>query len=1156
MAQHGGDAGDEVFSPAAYLQTVLRSGSGVFSPHVLDSGELWAAAAAGHPLGWGVYALLGWLAWLLLQAPWRALVRALQRRAGFGGGGGVPALLPLRRPLTPLLRTYLYGTSAALLWMLHLNPKEFQSWEDVYFFCGEQYQNCSSTFRWNSRGWMQALVLWNFVLSSALLVQKFVIAWGLGGLLPGEEVVTRESFISIAWRLVPYWMNQWEQQWGAECSSMLFELPHFALELLVVLPCIMCGRLRVMAQPHVREPAAAAGPPHAAPGPAAAPAPAAADADAAVGGGWVPDVMACRWRRAPDQRRLMPRLRANSRAMAVAALILAVAATNSLVVPLALESQPASSKRADQILRFSKELSFLVTTGRHADTALWYQRVAAAAAAAAATQPPQQEHAEGVAAGQLPWVAAAAGNQSSDAKDAEGAAAPAPAPAAAPSGSVSGYGGGDGGGGGAEGAAGYLAAALEGSSNSSRLDAKLAVWSTLWQPLLPQHWLRAVLAADVSEVAALNPAYLSALQFAEHGESAALSQQLHAAANDPRAAAAAAAALRRHREGAGAPALPAGGGDATVQLLLMSAMVAGIDAKQAPLRLKSAAAAEGGGAGPEAAALLGDLTWLRQQQRMYATKTELPGGAGGTAALDGNATWLQQQLMAPVYRLLHKHCVELERMRSADHHRLIPLVEISLAIMRLSCERFFSLLAVFLGFLLYRDPPRYAQRLIRAVAAIAAVFQLLVLYSFPAICWAYGAGALFSSFVSLVFWTGPLVRTVERMRNAATSVQPQQWRAATAAEVERMAGQCAICWGDMPAAGAGGAGGRHSRRPSAAEQAAAAAGSPVGPAAEAQAGAAPVAVPEGPPAAAPAAAAAAPAAAGEPGAAAAAGPTSAAAALPCGHAFHRDCLQQWLQQCYAQGRGATCPMCQASVALRVRYHMPWHRGPPDGQDGEGGDAAAAAAAAEGIPGIQALVRALQDDFRARFEPMLDVAAAGAELGAPFFRIAHAWPAQDAVLPPPPQAAPLEDAPQQGQGQGPVAAGAVPGAAPPEAPPAAAPAPGAAVGVPAAAAGVPAVGGAALEVSAQEGVERMGAGSAQAAPQEGAPLPLLPLQLEHDPQQQQQEEEKEEGPQQQTGRRPAPEPAALAGRQQEQQQGRRRGLLARLLRRRPRGGGAG
>jgi hypothetical protein len=34
---------------------------------------------------------------------------------------------------------------------------------------------------------------------------------------------------------------QWEQQWGAECSSMLFELPHFALELLVVLPCVQAS---------------------------------------------------------------------------------------------------------------------------------------------------------------------------------------------------------------------------------------------------------------------------------------------------------------------------------------------------------------------------------------------------------------------------------------------------------------------------------------------------------------------------------------------------------------------------------------------------------------------------------------------------------------------------------------------------------------------------------------------------------------------------------------------------------------------------------------------------------------------------------------------------------------------------------------------------
>ena len=56
--------------------------------------------------------------------------------------------------------------------------------------------------------------------------------------LTGEEVVTKESFVSVCWRLIPYWLNNWEQQWGAECSSMMFELPHFAIELLVVLPCV------------------------------------------------------------------------------------------------------------------------------------------------------------------------------------------------------------------------------------------------------------------------------------------------------------------------------------------------------------------------------------------------------------------------------------------------------------------------------------------------------------------------------------------------------------------------------------------------------------------------------------------------------------------------------------------------------------------------------------------------------------------------------------------------------------------------------------------------------------------------------------------------------------------------------------------------------
>lgn len=81
--------------------------------------------------------------------------------------------------------------------------------------------------------------------------------------------------------------------------------------------------------------------------------------------------------------------------------------------------------------------------------------------------------------------------------------------------------------------------------------------------------------------------------------------------------------------------------------------------------------------------------------------------------------------------------------------------------------------------------------------------------------------------------------------------------AATAEELERMGGQCAICWGDMPVPGGGGGGGE---------------GAPAAPPAE-------------------------PAAA-EGGAGPGSGPDGRGMALPCSHAFHRGCLQQWLHQCY------------------------------------------------------------------------------------------------------------------------------------------------------------------------------------------------------------------------------------------------------------------
>ena len=215
------------------------------------------------------------------------------------------------------------AAAAAAACRVQTGPARAQSWADVYYFCGPDLQYCTCDFTWNARGWGKALLLWNFVLTAALVrpraprragpcarprarcprrpappratlscrarpqgLQKLVIQVGLGGLLAGappppgrgpapaprrlraawpgaaadararvcacarggahararrgagEEVVTKESFISICWRLIPYWLNNWEQRWGAEVSSMTFELPHFAMELLVVLPVV------------------------------------------------------------------------------------------------------------------------------------------------------------------------------------------------------------------------------------------------------------------------------------------------------------------------------------------------------------------------------------------------------------------------------------------------------------------------------------------------------------------------------------------------------------------------------------------------------------------------------------------------------------------------------------------------------------------------------------------------------------------------------------------------------------------------------------------------------------------------------------------------------------------------------------------------------
>lgn len=78
----------------------------------------------------------------------------------------------------------------------------------------------------------------------------------------------------------------------------------------------------------------------------------------------------------------------------------------------------------------------------------------------------------------------------------------------------------------------------------------------------------------------------------------------------------------------------------------------------------------------------------------------------------------------------------------------IPLVEVALALMRLSTEKFFVLMSLYVAFLLFRVPPRPAAYVIALNAKISSAFARLILYSFPAVCWLYGAGFIFSTFVS------------------------------------------------------------------------------------------------------------------------------------------------------------------------------------------------------------------------------------------------------------------------------------------------------------------------------------------------------------------------------------------------------------------------
>eukprot|EP00775_Hariotina_reticulata_P013637 gene13637-13760_t len=508
---------------------------------------------------------------------------------------------------------------------------DFKSWGDVYFFCGTRMQYCTCGFRWNAWGWYKAAVLWSFTLSTALGLQRLVIQLGLQGLLPGEEVVTRESFISICWRLIPYWLNNWEQQWGAECSSMMFELPHFAVELLIILPCvqILCSRMKVLVVPSINAPLA----------------PDQDEAPEVLRQQYVPNVLRGCWERRPEQKYFLQRVRANKRIITFSCFLCVLAGFNALVIPLSLE---------DLILS-------------HPDAAVMQ------------------------VAGRLPpWSSI---QQLSDIQK----------------------------------------QLLEGRIQLSRS-----------------------FVVDQAAAAAASRAVRQSLK--RSGNHA-----THSVTED----------LVHNKD--------ASDGAASNSTLPAQAVAA-------------AAAAEGRVLLVLAAAETGP--WQHNSSWCAAALDKMMSRAAAFQAPGHNCMDLDR-----LKSNLHKHHQEMFRMQDPQHRGTIPLVEIALALMRLSTEKFFVLLSLYVAFILFRTPPRHAAALVAFNARVSGAFARLILYTFPAVCWVYGAGFIFSTFVSVVFWGGPVMQLYEFLRTSTCSVSIKDLRPATAADVERMHGDCAICWCEMTVLG-------------------------------------------------------------------------------------------------------------------------------------------------------------------------------------------------------------------------------------------------------------------------------------------------------------------------------------------------------------------
>ena len=658
----------------------------------------------------------------------------------------------------------------------------FSGWESVYHFCSgpssgvvgfipgtessdESFAYCTLNFRWNMAGWRKAISLWNFMLSGALGVQRLCIELGFGGLLPGEEAIPRECFVSIIWRLIPFWLNKWESTFGAECSSILFELPHFALELLVILPSvqIMAGRMRVLAH-----------------------------APARAGIGMVPDVMRCRWIVDRHQSRFWERLRKNTRALFLIACITCGAAWNALYTPLYLENTAVSSEKSQSYAGYRDVLAGV-------------------------------SHAT--------WEKDSLGDHFDDSMI-----------------RIS------------ENTTTYTCAVSHVTDCTSDFQKDMVSW-------MLEHKALTLLVEqrDASQVCLLNltmstSSPLWILNMLERDDDNGV------------------------------------GHHATMDVEMFKHVAFGEYFYGTELDTRTS--------------FLG-------MQKQYMDKAMVKRRrARGSHALIHFLVGSPPKDASSFHAVARKHAVEYDRMNSDEHKRLVPLVELALAIMRLSCERWFSLMAVFTSFIIYRDPPEYAQQYIRILATMCRVFQQTIIMSFPAVCWGYGAGFVFSLFASIVFWAGPIVRMVERIKKVATEVRPVHWHAVTHDEIDRMGGNCAICWGDIDVSDDARVGREDSVQGL---------------------------VDDG----------------------------DEAMGLVCGHAYHKKCIIEWLHSCFRQSRRATCPMCQSHVPLQVQYKFvsPFTLAPGQGAEDEpqARQQQQQLPRHAAIPGLAAIAGRMPEEFTGRFD---------------------------------------------------------------------------------------------------------------------------------------------------------------------------------------------